>query len=89
MNKQNEPLWDGDGEDAEDAFDRKLDEWEQRDWLTWLSENFSFEGFDEGTEGTEGTGRGRAKIEGKGKEMSGIIVFHQGGESGFKAKKGK
>lgn len=48
--------------------------------------DFTFEGVDEGT---EVTGRGWAKIEGKGKQMVGQIVFHQGDESGFKAKKGR
>jgi hypothetical protein len=46
--------------------------------------DFSFEG---SCEGDEMNGRGWAKIEGK--QMSGKIVFHQGDESGFKAKKGK
>lgn len=48
--------------------------------------DFTFEGFDEGT---EVTGRGWAKIEGKGKQMVGQIVFHQSDESGFKARKAR
>jgi hypothetical protein len=44
--------------------------------------DFTFEGFDEGT---EVSGRGWAKVEGK--QIMGQIVFHQGDESGFKAKK--
>ena len=39
-------------------------------------------------EGTEVSGRGWAKMEGKGKQMIGQALFHQGDESGFKAKKG-
>jgi hypothetical protein len=42
MNNQNEPLWDGDGEDAGDAFDLKCEEWERRDWMVWLPENLVF-----------------------------------------------
>lgn len=42
MSNQREHLWDGDGEDADDAFERKLEEWEQRDWMTWLAENLVF-----------------------------------------------
>ena len=48
--------------------------------------DFSFEG---SCEGDEMNGRGWAKIEEKPKQMSGKIVFHQGDESGFKAKKGR
>ena len=36
---QNEPLWDGSGEEASDAFDLKCEEWELRDWMTWLAES--------------------------------------------------
>ena len=46
--------------------------------------NFTFDGSDEGT---EVSGRGWAKVEGK--QMVGQIVFHQGDQSEFKAKKGK
>ena len=33
------------------------------------------------------SGRGWAKVEGDGTQMLGQIIFHQGDESGFKAKK--
>ena len=46
--------------------------------------DFTFDGSDEGT---EVSGRAWAKV--KGKQMVGQIVFHQGDESGFKAKRGK
>jgi hypothetical protein len=26
----------------EESFDRKYDQWEKRDWMTWLEENLSF-----------------------------------------------
>lgn len=42
MNNQKEHLWDGEGEEAEDAFDLKYEEWEQRDWMTWLAKNLVF-----------------------------------------------
>ena len=42
MDNQNEHLWDGDGDDAGDAFDLKYAEWEQRDWMSWLAENLVF-----------------------------------------------
>jgi hypothetical protein len=42
MSNQNEHLWDGDGDDAGDAFDVKYEEWEQRDWMTWLAANLVF-----------------------------------------------
>ena len=35
MINHDKPLWDGDGEESEEAFDLKYDEWEQRDWMTW------------------------------------------------------
>ena len=38
MNNEDIHLWGGEGEYAEDAFDLKYEEWEQRDWLTWLAE---------------------------------------------------
>lgn len=46
--------------------------------------DFTFDGCDEGT---EVNGRGWAKVEGDGTQMLGQIIFHQGDESGFKAKK--
>lgn len=42
MNNEDIHLWDGEGEYAEDAFDLKYEEWEQRDWMTWLAENLVF-----------------------------------------------
>ena len=42
MNNEDIHLWDGEGEDAKDAFDLKYEEWEQRDWMTWLAENLVF-----------------------------------------------
>ncbi len=48
--------------------------------------DFTFDGFDEGT---EVSGKGWAKVEDNGGAMVGQIVFHEGDESGFKAKKGK
>jgi len=42
MSNQNEHLWDGEGYEAGDAFDLKCEEWEQRDWLTWLAKNLVF-----------------------------------------------
>jgi hypothetical protein len=65
------------------CVDASLD-WRYDDFLDRI--DLTFEGFDEGT---EVSGRGWARIEGKPKQMVGQIVFHQGDESGFKAKKGK
>ena len=59
-------------------------DWRYNDSLDRV--DFTFEGFDEGD---QVSGRGWAKIEGKGKELVGQIVFHQGDESGFKARKGR
>ena len=42
MINHDKPLWDGDGEESEDAFDLKYDEWEQRDWMPWLADNLVF-----------------------------------------------
>ncbi len=42
MSNQNEPLWDAEGDEAGDAFDVKYEEWEQRDWMTWLAQNLAF-----------------------------------------------
>ncbi|MGO9203648.1 MAG: calcium-binding protein [Limisphaerales bacterium] len=42
MKNQNEHLWDGEGYEAGDAFDLKYEEWEQRDWMTWLATNLVF-----------------------------------------------
>ena len=42
MNNENEPLWDGSGDEAGGAFDLKYEEWEQREWMTWLAENLVF-----------------------------------------------
>ena len=42
MTNQKEYLWDGEGEEAGDAFDRKYEECEQRNWMTWLAENLVF-----------------------------------------------
>ncbi|MEI6392702.1 MAG: hypothetical protein WCT12_16550 [Verrucomicrobiota bacterium] len=42
MIDDDKPLWDGDGEESEEAFDLKYDEWEQRDWMTWLADNLVF-----------------------------------------------
>ena len=61
------------------CVDASLD-WRYDDSLDRL--DFTFEGSDEGD---EVSGRGWAKIEGK--QMVGLIVFHLGEESGFKARK--
>ena len=45
--------------------------------------------FGRGDERTEVSGRGWAKMEGKGKQMIGQALFPQGEQSGFKAKKGR
>ena len=42
MSKKNEHLWDGEGDKASEAFDEKMEEWEERDWMTWLKENLAF-----------------------------------------------
>jgi hypothetical protein len=39
---KNEHLWDEEGDAADEAFDLKLEEWEERDWVTWLAENLTF-----------------------------------------------
>jgi len=65
------------------CVDASLD-WRYDDSLDRV--DFSFEGFDEGT---EVNGRGWAKIEGNGKQLVGQIVFHEGDESGFKARKAR
>lgn len=33
--------WDSDDDDGE-AFDRKCDEWERRNWMAWLTERLAF-----------------------------------------------
>ncbi len=44
----NEHAWDpnesdqGNLPESEDAFDRKYEEWQKRDWMTWLPENLAF-----------------------------------------------
>ena len=65
------------------CVDASLD-WRYDDSLDRV--DFTFVGSDEGT---EVSGRGWAKMEGKGKQMIGQALFHQGEESGFKAKKGR
>ena len=42
MSKKNEHLWDGEGDKASEAFEEKMEEWEERDWMTWLKENLAF-----------------------------------------------
>ncbi len=42
MSTKDEHLWDGEGNEAGEAFDLKYEEWEQRDWMTWLAENLVF-----------------------------------------------
>ncbi len=39
MNAASKPAWDRD--DGE-AFESKMEEWEERDWLAWLKNNLSF-----------------------------------------------
>jgi hypothetical protein len=65
------------------CVDASLD-WRYDDSLDRV--DFTFVGSDEGT---EVSGRGWAKMEDKGKQMIGQILFHQGEESGFTAKKGR
>ncbi|RQW86259.1 MAG: hypothetical protein EHM79_10030 [Geobacter sp.] len=38
MLKQQAPAWEHDYE----AFDKKCEEWKQRDWVAWLNDNLSF-----------------------------------------------
>ena len=40
MQAEYDGSWDGD--DDEDAFDSKYEEWGRRDWMAWLSEKLSF-----------------------------------------------
>ncbi len=48
MKKVYDNSWDLDPEDpnysekCEEAFEKKVDEWEERDWVDWLSENLTF-----------------------------------------------
>jgi hypothetical protein len=42
MSNQDEYLWDGSGNTTGEAFDRKCEEWQQRDWMIWLAENLVF-----------------------------------------------
>jgi hypothetical protein len=48
MNADDDHSWDlikldeGNLPADEDAFDRKYEEWEKRDWMPWLSENLMF-----------------------------------------------
>ncbi len=42
MSTESEHVWDGTGEKATKAFERKRAEWRQRDWMTWLPDNLSF-----------------------------------------------
>lgn len=37
-----EHLWDRTGKAAEEAFDRKCEEWQRRDWMKWLGEHLTF-----------------------------------------------
>jgi len=71
----------GEGDLHFGCFDASLD-WRYDDSLDHV--DFNFVGSDEGT---EVSGRGWAKMEGK--QMIGQALFHQGEESGFKAKKGR
>jgi hypothetical protein len=48
MKKAYDNSWDIDPDDpnyserCEEAFEEKLEEWEERDWMDWLAENLSF-----------------------------------------------
>ncbi len=39
INKQYDSSWD---EDNDDLWDKKFEEWENRDWSSWLTERLSF-----------------------------------------------
>lgn len=41
MDKMYDTSWDTDP-NADDAFDRKYEEWERRDWIKWLNEQLTF-----------------------------------------------
>ncbi len=41
MAEKYDTLWDDDMDDG-DAFERKCEEWERRDWMNWLSERLVF-----------------------------------------------
>lgn len=41
MNDKYDSSWDTDT-DNEDAFDRKYEEWERRNWMKWLTERLAF-----------------------------------------------
>jgi hypothetical protein len=42
MSNEDEHLWDGSGTKAYEAFERKFEEWERRNWRAWLSANLTF-----------------------------------------------
>ncbi len=35
-------LWDSNRRGSTDAFNRKMEEWQKRDWMTWLAANLTF-----------------------------------------------
>ena len=45
VDEKYDPSWDYDSDEEgydDEAFDRKYEEWEQRDWLEWLRKNLTF-----------------------------------------------
>ncbi len=42
MSVEDDHLWDSSRPGSDEAFDRKYEEWDKRDWLTWLGENLVF-----------------------------------------------
>ena len=41
-NKQYDSSWDSEEDVYGEAFDKKYEEWEKRDWVSWLKENLTF-----------------------------------------------
>ena len=35
-------LWDSNRRGSTDAFNRKIEQWQKRDWMTWLAKNLTF-----------------------------------------------
>src|SRR5437667_12559108 len=42
MSNEDGHLWDSNRQGSDEAFDQKYEEWQARDWMTWLAVNLVF-----------------------------------------------
>ena len=42
MSNEDGQLWDSNRQGSDKAFDQKYEEWQARDWMTWLAVNLVF-----------------------------------------------